>query len=88
VVADEAMTPQIARGDWVVISPGAELEPGQVAAVNDRNQIQLRRYMAAGDIISLLPLNPEYAAKSLLIDKTKDKVEIVGRVLRVVNREL
>jgi hypothetical protein len=88
VVADEAMAPQIARGDWVVISPAAELKPGNVVAINDRNQMQLRRYMAADDIVSLLPLNPDYAAKSLLTYKSKDKVEIVGRVLRVVNRAL
>lgn len=88
VVADEAMAPQIARGDWVVISPAAELKPGNVVAINDRNQMQLRRYMAADDIVSLLPLNPDYAAKSLLMYKSKDNVEIVGRVLRVVNRAL
>jgi hypothetical protein len=37
---------------------------------------------------ALTPLNPDYAGKSLLVDRSKDRIEIVGRVLRIVNREL
>lgn len=88
VTEDDSMAPLIGAGDWVVISPGSELESGQVVAINDRNQIQLRSYMAAGEILSLIPLNAEFAEKGLLVDKQKDKVEIVGRALRVVNRDL
>jgi SOS-response transcriptional repressor LexA len=87
-VADDAMTPLIFRGDWVVVSPAVELENGHVAAINDRNQIQLRNYTAAGDIVSLMPLNPDHQDKVLIFDRSKDKVEIVGRVLRIVNRTL
>jgi SOS-response transcriptional repressor LexA len=87
-VADDAMAPLISRGDWVVISPAAELENGQVIAVNDRNKIQLRNYTTAGEIVSLMPLNPEHQSKGLVFDRTKEKVEIVGRALRIVNRTL
>lgn len=87
-VADDAMAPLVHRGDWVVISPSSELENGQVAAVNDRNKIQLRSYTTAGDIVSLMPLNPEQQTKALVFDRNKEQVEIVGRALRIINRPL
>jgi len=71
-----------------VISPAAKLEAGHVVAVNDRNQIRLRGYTATRDAIALTPLNPEHRDKALLLSRKKDKVEVVGRVLRIVNRAL
>jgi transcriptional regulator with XRE-family HTH domain len=88
MVADNAMSPLVRAGDWVVVSPSSELKNGQIVAVNDRNQIQLRSYMAANTVIVLSALNPEFSGKTLVTDTRKDKVEIVGRVLRLVNREL
>jgi SOS-response transcriptional repressor LexA len=85
---DHAMSPQIMMGDWVVISPASAPVNGQIAAINDRNVIQLRTYFAHGEIISLLPLNPEFSNKTLVYDTRYEKVEILGRVLRVVNRAL
>ena len=88
VSADDSMVPIIKRGDWVVISPGTEPESGQIVAINDRNQIQLRIYSATDTVISLMPANGEFAAKNLLLERSKDKVEIVGRALRIVNHTL
>jgi len=88
VSADESMAPVINRGDWVVISPATEPESGQIVAINDRNQIHLRTYTATDNMISLMPTNGEFASRNLLVDRTKEKVEIVGRVLRIVNRGL
>lgn len=85
---DDAMAPLIQSGDWVVISPAATLESGQIVAVNDRNQIRLRGYTATKEAIALTPLNPEHRDKALLLSRKKDKVEIVGRVLRIVSRAL
>jgi len=85
--ADNAMAPQINAGDWVIISPSSELQSGHIAAINDRNQIQLRSYTEAEGMIALMPLNPEFASKTLLFDKNRSSFEIVGRVLRLVNRE-
>ena len=87
-VADNAMQPLISVGDWVVISPSSELKSGNIVAINDRNQIQLRNYTAVENMVALTTINGEYASKSMLINQRKDKIEIVGRVLRVVNREL
>ncbi len=87
-VGDNAMSPRIGLGDWVVVSPATMPESGNIVAINDRNTIQLRAYHVQGDITTLLPLNPDFAAKTLVVDTCKAKVEIIGRVLRMVNREL
>lgn len=87
-VPDNAMAPLIQRGDWVVVSPASKLESGHIAAINDRNQIQLRTYTEVQGLLALMPLNPEFAAKALLVDRAREKVEVVGRALRVVNRQL
>ena len=87
-VADAAMSPLLRPGDWVVISPTAMPESGGIAAISDRRQIQLRSYTRAGDIESFMPLNPEFASRALISDSRRDRVEIVGRVLRLVNRQL
>jgi SOS-response transcriptional repressor LexA len=85
---DGSMAPRIMLGDWVVVSPASQPANGQIVAINDRNVIQLRTYLEQGEVITLLPLNPEYAGKTLVCDTRREKVEIVGRVLRVVNRAL
>jgi transcriptional regulator with XRE-family HTH domain len=86
--ADNAMAPLVRSGDWVVISPSSELLKGHMVAINDRNQMQLRSYMAADNMVVLTALNPEFAGKTLVADTRKEKIEIVGRAIRVVNREL
>jgi SOS-response transcriptional repressor LexA len=85
---DQAMAPLISLGDWVVISPASEPQNGSIVAINDRNKIQLRNYTAAEGTMALVPFNPEYADRSLLINTHVEKVEIVGRALRIINREL
>jgi SOS-response transcriptional repressor LexA len=87
-VGDNAMSPLVTQGDWVVISPAATPASGQIVAINDRNQLQLRSYIEAKEMLALTPLNPEYATRSLVVDRHRDKLEIAGRVLRIVNREL
>ena len=87
-VADDAMAPLIQRGDWVVISPTSEMASGNIAAINDRNQIQLRSFTEVQGLLAFMPLNPEFSSRALLIDRERDKVEIVGRALRIVNRQL
>jgi transcriptional regulator with XRE-family HTH domain len=89
-VADESMAPLVSRGDWAVISPLTVPENGDLVAINDRNQIQLRHYYTTGEIVSLMPHHPDYMSKALVADRS-DKAhqpEIVGRVLRIVNRVL
>jgi transcriptional regulator with XRE-family HTH domain len=86
-VGDASMEPRIRSGDWVVISPASDPEPGQIAAVNDNNHIHLRQVTPAGDQIALLALNHEYAT-SALIEGASEGVDVLGRVLRIINREL
>lgn len=87
-VDDGAMEPLIAPGDWVIISPATDPEPGQIAAVNDSNRIHLRQYTPVGDNVALVPINPLYASGGLLEGDSREGVDVLGRVLRIVNRDL
>lgn len=87
-VSDQAMAPVVNRGDWVVISPATELVTGNIVAINDRHQIQLRSYSNVNGLRIFNPLNPEFAFKMLISKEGDNDVEIVGRALRVVNKEL
>ncbi|MCB1218856.1 LexA family transcriptional regulator [bacterium] len=87
-VDDNAMAPIVTAGDWVVVSPASKPVNGCMVAINDRNQIKLRSYMEVEGMLALSPANSDYAHSTLLIERSGEKVEIVGRALRVVNREL
>lgn len=87
-VEDASMEPLVRVGDWVIISPATDPEPGQVAAVNDSNRIHLRQYMPLGEGHALVPLNPLFASSALLEGEQGDGVDVLGRVLRLVSREL
>jgi SOS-response transcriptional repressor LexA len=87
-VDNASMEPRIRSGDWVIISPASDPEPGQIAAVNDNNRIHLRQVMPAGEHIALLPLNHEYANSTLHEGGVNEGVDLLGRVLRIINREL
>lgn len=87
-VGDNAMSPLVNQGDWVVVSPALQPQSGSIVAINDRNILQLRSYVEAQGMLALTPLNPQFAGKALVIDHKREKVEVVGRVLRIVNREL
>ena len=87
-VDDGAMEPLIGSGDWVIISPATDPEPGQIAAVNDSNRIHLRQYTPIGDSVALVPINPLYANGGLLEGDPREGVDVLGRVLRIVNRDL
>lgn len=88
VAGDNSMSPLVKQGDWVVISPALEPQSGSIVVINDRNTLRLRSYVEAQGMLALTPLNPEHANKALVVDRQREKVEIVGRVLRIVNREL
>lgn len=87
-VSDQAMTPVVGMGDWVVISPSTDPVTGNIVAINDRHQIQLRSYSNVNGMRIFNPLNPEFAHKMLISKEGDNDVEIVGRALRVVNKEL
>lgn len=88
VAADGAMAPLIQHGDWVIISPATEPVSGQIAAINDRSLLQLRIFTNSNGIVSLMPMNKDHTARGLLVDTRTEKIEIIGRVLRIVNRIL
>jgi SOS-response transcriptional repressor LexA len=89
-VSDSSMSPQLLLGDWVLISPAAEQKNGSIVAVNDGVQVRLRTLLRLGDKLALVPQNPEYQQEAALYDR-KDRrtpLQIMGRVLRLINRAL
>ncbi len=84
---DNAMAPLIKSGDWVVVSPESKPSNGHAVAINKDDHIQLRHYHRSKDKTVLVTINPDYSASSIIIDEN-DEVEIIGRVIRLVNREI
>lgn len=88
-VDDNSMFPLVSTGDWVVVSPQSPPENGCIVAINERNLIKLRSYTEVEGMLALVPVNTDYADATLLLDDShRGDVELIGRVLRVVNREL
>lgn len=83
---DNAMAPLIKSGDWVVVSPESRPSNGHAVAINKDDHIQLRNYHRTEGKTVLVTINPDYSATSIIIDD-EDSVEIIGRVVRLVNRE-
>jgi len=84
---DNAMSPLIKSGDWVVVSPESKPSNGHAVAINRDDHIQLRHYHRSEGKTVLVTINPDYSASSIIIDED-ESVEIVGRVIRLVNREI
>jgi SOS-response transcriptional repressor LexA len=84
---DNAMSPLIKSGDWVVVSPESKPSNGHAVAINKDDHIQLRHYHRSEGKTVLVTINPDYSASSIIIDEN-DSVEIIGRVVRLVNREI
>jgi SOS-response transcriptional repressor LexA len=84
---DNAMSPLIKSGDWVVVSPESRPSNGHAVAINKDDHIQLRNYHRSEGKTVLVTINPDYSASSIIIDED-ESVEIIGRVVRLINREI
>jgi transcriptional regulator with XRE-family HTH domain len=85
---DDSMSPLIRQGDWVVISPSSGTRSGDTVAINDRNRILLRRFSEAEGIQAYTPINVPPTGPGAFLLRPGEKVEVLGRVVRLINREL
>jgi len=85
---DDSMSPLIRQGDWVVISPSSGPRSGDTVAINDRNRILLRRFSEADGIQAFMPIHAPPAGPGAFLLRPGEKVEVLGRVVRLINREL
>jgi SOS-response transcriptional repressor LexA len=88
LAGDDSMAPLIRQGDWVVISPVSPPNNGDVVALNDRNRILLRSYSEADGIRAFTPLSTPASGQGAFILRQGEQAEVLGRVVRMINREL
>ncbi len=84
-ISDQAMIPEFENGDWVVLDPAIEPQPGDfvVAKHGDKANVIFRKYRPKGldasynMLFELIPLNDDYPP----IRSNIDAVEIIGTMV-------
>jgi transcriptional regulator with XRE-family HTH domain len=84
--ADE-LTPLIFRGDWVIISPKTPVIAGEIGVLFDGSRFCFRKYSRLGGMVGFHASVTRYPSWAL--EELPEKgMTLVGRALRVINREL
>jgi len=80
----DCMSPEIKKGDLLLIAPGEKVENGDIAAVvNRKGEKEVRRVTIREDQIILIAENPVYP---VIVWEKKDKPKIIGRVKEIIRR--
>jgi len=78
------MSPEIKKGDLLLIAPNEEVKNGDIAAVvNHKGDKEVRRITIREDQMILAPENPTYP---IIVWEAKDKPKIIGRVKEIIRR--
>lgn len=83
----EDLQPLICVGDWVLVSPSTVVYPDEVAVLYDGERFILRKYCDLGGMVGFHPSSTRFPSWNL-DEAEEQKIDLVGRALRVVNREL
>lgn len=78
----DSMEPTIKNGSYALIRQQPEVEDGEIAAVlvNGNTEVTLKRVKHQGNIVMLMPDNPEYSPYIITED---NPARIIGRALEV-----
>ena len=87
VASSSTLAPLISSGDWVVISPNSQPRNGSVVAIKSKQGTILYKYFMSGQHV-VLQNGASKAEPPSVADPLALKDELVGRALRVVNRDL
>lgn len=80
----DCMSPEIKKGDLLLIYPNDKLENGDIAAVvNSKGEKEVRRVTMRENQVILTPDNPIYPT---IVWEAKDKPKIIGRVKEIIRR--
>jgi len=80
----DCMSPEIKKGDLLLISPNDKVESGDIAVVaNSKSEKEVRRINIQPDQIILIPDNPAFPT---LVWRKEDKPKIIGRVKEIIRR--
>ena len=75
------------RGDWVVVSPSTVIYPDEVAVLHDGKRFILRKYCQIGAMVGFHSSATRFPSWTLA-EVEEMKMCVIGRALRLVNREL
>jgi len=80
----DCMSPEIKKGDLLLITPDGKVESGDIAAVaNGKGEKEVRRVTIRNDQMILTAENPVYP---VIVWEKKDKPKIIGRVKEIIRR--
>lgn len=79
-VKGNSMAPKIEDGDIIVVSPKLESRSGDICVVRVSDEDTVKRVKVDGQLIYLIPLNPEYEPMAV---KKKD-VSFMWKVVKVI----
>lgn len=79
-VAGDSMSPRILDNDVVVVAPCPDPRNGQIVVtrVNCDGEVTLKRFQRDGDVVALVPENPNYQTRILT---PESDIKILGRVV-------
>lgn len=83
-VEGDCMSPEIKKGDLLLISPNDKVENGDIAVVvNKKGEKEVRRVTIQPDQIVLSADNPVYPVR---VWRKEDEPKIIGRVKEIIRR--
>lgn len=83
IAKGDSMEPTIPNGSKVIVREQPDVENGEIAAVrvNDDSEATLKRIKKQGDIVMLMPDNPNYDP---IIITENNPATIIGKAVRVI----
>jgi transcriptional regulator with XRE-family HTH domain len=86
-IDNDELTPLVFRGDWVIVSPKAQVRPNEVAVLHDGLRFYVRKYGKLGGMVGFHASATRFPSWTMQ-DLTERGISVAGRALRVINREL
>jgi SOS-response transcriptional repressor LexA len=80
-VKGESMLPRFRTGDIVIISPGAKVQDGDVCAIRVKDDDTLKVVKFDGELVHLIPLNPEFEPLSV----KKSDIHFIWKVVKLIS---
>jgi repressor LexA len=84
VVGDSMIDAHIVEGDYILVKPQDDAEPGEIVVALIGNEATVKRFFPEGDRVRLQPENPRH--KPILVEQDDDEFRIVGKVIGVLRR--
>lgn len=83
-VEGDSMFPRILSGDIVIIRKTCDFYDGQVCAVMIDNEATLKKVMRRGDVLTLIPNNPNYPIMNYTKEQAQERhIAVLGVAVEV-----